>query len=416
MRVLLGHFAQLAFLKAISRVLPLITIPFLVRTIGVCQYGTLEFVKSLSFYFTTLISYGFQYSSTRDISQHRDDKKTIGTLLGAVYTIKLAAILASCVIMGLLIYWVPSIRQVESYCWAFLAVVTASALFPVFVFQGLDKMKWATILNLIGKLLYLVSIFVFVRRPSDAILVPLLLALTDTIRLVLSCTIVYYVFDLRLHRPTWSLICAQIREGWHLFFSQLSIIFYTPLPAIFLGFFIGPDSVAIYSLGDKIVRTTITMIDPFTRALFPIASKRMLQNPQAGLQFITKMACMSLLVLLFISLSYWILAPRIMGLLTVNPVPEAVYIFRLHAFLPCFIIVSSILGMAGLIPAGVGSRYTLTMVMAGLICTLLHFILVPGMEARGAAWSMLICEIFATLMLIFWTLQTYRKAVAVGVS
>ena len=53
------------------------------------------------------------------------------------------------------------------------------------------------------------------------------------------------------------------------------------------------------------------------------------------------------------------------------------------------------------------------MVMAGLLCTVLHFVLVPIMQARGAAWAMLICETFAVVMLIFWTLQTYRKAVPI---
>ena len=414
-RILLSHFLQLAFLKGISRILPLVTLPFLMRTIGVEKYGTLEFVKSISFYFTTFIGYGFRYSATKEISQHKQDKATIGQVLGAVYTIQLVAIAAALAVMGLLVYLVPSIQQVKSYFLCFFFVVMASTLFPIFIFQGLEKMKWATLLNLITKLLYLASIFTLIRGPSDAILVPILLAITDTLRLAMASYLVYYSLGITIYRPTWAMIYAQLQAGWHIFLSQLSIIFYTPLPAITLGFFIGPSSVAIYALAEQIVKATVTIIEPFAQALFPIANRAMAQSLRAGFRFVGKIVLVSIVILLMISTSYWLLAPCIIQLLAGKPIPDATYIFRLHAFLPCIITISTILGIGALVPAGAGSKYTMTLLMTGLICAGLHLMLVPQLQAKGAAWAMLICETFSAVMIIFWTLKTYRRATGVKI-
>ncbi|MEM7383045.1 MAG: oligosaccharide flippase family protein [Bacteroidota bacterium] len=411
-RIFLAHFLQLTFLKGISRILPLATLPFLLRTIGVEKCGILEFVKSFSFYFTTFISYSFRYSATEQISQYKHDKLTIGQILGAVYAIKLVAIVASLAVLALLLYLVPSIRLAKSYCLCFFSIAVVSSLFPIYVFQGLEKIKWATILNLLAKLLYLAGIFILVREPSDAILIPILLLIVDTLRLVVGLYLVYRILGIAVYQPTWGMIYRQLQVGWHIFLSQLSVIFYTPLPIIFLGSFVSPTSVAIYSLGDRIIRTTISMIEPFVQALFPLASTRVAQRLQTGFQFVGKIMLVSVGALLMISTSYWLWAASIIQLFAGKPMPEATYVLRLHAFLPCIIAISTLLGLAFLVPAGAGNQYTTIVFMTGLICVGLHgmyWMWGVQLQAQGVAWIILICEIFSAVMMTLEALRIYRR-------
>ena len=412
-RIFLAHFLQLTFLKGISRILPLIMVPLLLRKIGVEKYGILEFVKSFTFYFTTFIGYSFRYSATKQISQHRHDKLAIGQILGAVYAMQLMAIAVSILVMALLIYLVPSIQLIKRYCLYFLSLAVVSSLFPIYVFQGLAKIKWATLLNLLAKLLYLAGVFILVRQPSDAMLVPILLLIVDTLRLVVALYLVYRSLGIAIYRPTWAMIYRQLQEGWHIFLSQLSVIFYTPLPTIFLGSFVGPHSVAMYSLGDRIIRTTVSMIEPFVQTLFPLASIRVAKSLRTGFQFVGKITLVSLGVLFLMSISFWLLAANIIQLFAGEPIPEATYILKLHAFLPCIIALSTILGMAFLVPAGAGKQYTTTVLMTGLLCAGLHgvyWMWVPQLQARGVAWVMLICEVFAAVMMIVETLRIYHRA------
>jgi len=405
-KVFLANFFQLSFLRGISRILPLITTPFLIRVIGIEKFGTIEFSKAISFYFTTFVSYGFRYSATKQVALHKQDKNTIGQIVSSVYIIKLLIIVICLLVMVMLIVFVPKIREERIYLLCFFPVVIASSLFPTFAFQGLDKMHWLTSLNLISKVLFLAGLFIFIRKPTDDFLFPILLAAVDILRLLIALFILYGRLNIPVSWPVWSIMKQQIREGLHIFLSELAIMFYSRFPTIFLKFAGGSTVVAIYTLGDKIARITAGMLDPFMQALYPIAYQKISSNLKLGIQYIKYLTKNSLIILGIIGIVYWIFADKIIWLLADTDLPEAVEVFKIHAFLPAIIFLSKLLGIGILIPLQAGRKYTLSILITGLIAVGLHFILVPLFQVKGAAWSILLSEVFAV---IFIFLATYRE-------
>ena len=402
----LKHLCHLFFLKRVSRALPLITIPLLARTIGIEQLGIIKFIEAISSYFLAVISYGFRYTATQQIAQYKENKRVVGQLLGTVYTLKLVAIVLCLVVAGGLILCVPKIQQFQTYFWTYFLVVIIHMLFPSFVFQGLDKMPWMTLTKLLAKGVLLTGVIMFIRSPADALLYHIFLGIVDLLQLIIALYATYYLWGIRIRAPTRSMMALQLRQGLHIFLSQLSITFYTRLPAIFLGFLVNPSSVAIYLLGVKAVRFITIMVDPFTRALFPLAHKKLAESLPAGIRFISKLAMGSLAMLVALGGCYWLLATAIVQLLAGKVIQDAVWILKLHAFLPCMVILSNILGMGLLIPMGAGRKYTLVSWTTGLLCVGLHLALVPQLRARGAALAILLCEGFSTAMMS-WV--TYRQ-------
>ena len=337
LKFFLANFFQLSFLKGISRILPLVTTPFLIRVIGMEKFGILEFAKAISFYFTIFVTYGFRYSATKHITLHKDDKNIIGQIVSSVYSIKMVIIFICILIMCLLIVFVPKIRAESTYLLGFFSVVVASSLFPTFAFQGLDKMRWLTSLNLVSKILFLTSLFIFIQSPSDAILFPIILAGVDMLRLIVALFVLYAYLKIPFKWPKWYIILQQIKEGIHIFLSQLAVMFYSRFPTIFLGFSGGPTLVAIYTLGDKITRITEGMLDPYMQSLYPIVYQKISTNLEGGINYIKHLAKISLLIMGAIGIGYWFLADEIINLLAGKSLPKAAEILRLHAFLPSII-------------------------------------------------------------------------------
>jgi PST family polysaccharide transporter len=51
-------------------------------------------------------------------------------------------------------------------------MVLGQVLFPVWFFQGMERMKYITFLNILAKPIFIIAIFIFVKRLSEYLYVP----------------------------------------------------------------------------------------------------------------------------------------------------------------------------------------------------------------------------------------------------
>ena len=74
-KVLIQNIFSLSILHGLNYILPLATIPYLVRVLGPNYFGLLAYVSSIIGVFILITDYGFNLSATRQISINRGDKK-----------------------------------------------------------------------------------------------------------------------------------------------------------------------------------------------------------------------------------------------------------------------------------------------------------------------------------------------------
>ena len=142
---IIENFSYLSVLQILSLITPLITYPYLVKTLGEVMYGTVVFAQAVVTYFNILVVFGFNFTAARDVSLHRDNPKKLNEIISAVTIIKTLFLIVSLLLISGYMLYVSQIDYILYYLsfWICLNEI----LFPTWFFQGIEEMKYITFIN-----------------------------------------------------------------------------------------------------------------------------------------------------------------------------------------------------------------------------------------------------------------------------
>ncbi|MDD5692717.1 MAG: oligosaccharide flippase family protein, partial [Candidatus Omnitrophica bacterium] len=226
-RIVFKNFISLTTLQGMNYILPLAVLPYLIRVIGIERFGLIAFAQSFVQYFMILTDYGFTLSATREISLFGEHKEKSSAIFSSVMTVKFILAGISALALCAIIYFVPKFRNDWPVYILSFGTVIGSSLFPVWFFQGKEKMSYISVINVIGAVIYALCIFIFIKGPADYLLVPLLNSLLFIISGIWGLYIAFKRFDLRFVVQKYADIRKELRTGWDIFISILSVNAYT---------------------------------------------------------------------------------------------------------------------------------------------------------------------------------------------
>ena len=64
---LLANFSYLSIIEIIGLLLPLVSYPYLIRTVGANNYGIVVFAQAIVAYIIIIVNFGFNVSATRRV-------------------------------------------------------------------------------------------------------------------------------------------------------------------------------------------------------------------------------------------------------------------------------------------------------------------------------------------------------------
>jgi polysaccharide transporter, PST family len=271
-RRLIDNILSLGILQIVNYVLPLVVLPYLVIVLGVEKFGVLAFALAVINYFNILIEYGFNLSATREISILREDKDKVSQIFSSVITIKLILFIISLSILSIFIYFFERLNN-EMYVYYFtFLMLFGKTIFPVWYFQGVERMRYITFLNILPKLLATISIFIFIQEADDYVFVPLINSLGFVIGGLIAFIIAIKEVNLKI--PSFNHMKTIFNESTSLFVSNLSVTFFTASNVLILGLFTTDYIVGIYSSIERLISALKNLIMPIYQGIFPWLSKK----------------------------------------------------------------------------------------------------------------------------------------------
>ena len=402
---LIESFLSLSALNGINILLPLITLPYLVRTIGLSKYGAYSIVYTVIQYILLVSAYGFSYTATKQVAQNRENINYIGIIFHSTIIARFIISIPVLIAGGVLSYFIYPLDYVWMYIWG-IGIVLGDVLNPIWIFQGFEKMRYMTYVNVVSKVFFTVFIFVFVRSIDDYIYITLWNSLGFIVAGLLSYYISVKVFKIPFVKISKEDVCFQMKNGWSVFLSTFFMNLYRNSNIFILGFFVNDYGVGVYSAAEKVVKAVQSVTAPVSNALFPYLSSsfkgRSSKDCSRQILSINK----KIGVFFFFITVIFFLSTNIINQVFFNNTDQKITVL-MRLMSPVIIIGSMnyVLGIAGLVNLNYNNYFLKAVTISGIVSLLFLISTVSSLDIYSGAIAMLLAEI----VLLIYCYQKLKK-------
>lgn len=288
-------------LQIVNTAMPLITLPYITRVLGASQYGIFSSALNLVCYFQVIVEYGFNLSAARKVSIATDNAE-----ISRIYTCVMVSKLLLCGVtffLMILMMFVFDVDHVQMICMLILyLMVLGAAMQQTWLFQGLQVMKYITIVSLISRMISLGLIFSLVRRAEQVYLYCWLYSLVFLLMGIFSLLVVNMRLGIYCQNFMLKDLLTEIKDGWYLFTTSAMTSIFSGIGVTVLAFTSTHQNVGIYSAIQKIPVMMSMLYAPIGIAIFPNLGKYFLESFEIGVSKVKKISKYVIICVIFISL------------------------------------------------------------------------------------------------------------------
>ena len=376
-RKIIENFLSLSFIRAADFLLPLIVLPYLISTLGIEKFGLTAFAAALVNYFLNITQYGFSLSAVRDLSRNQESHKMIEDIFNVVISTKFILLLMSAIIFGILIIIVPSFYEYHLlYIYSF-GLVIGDVLFPKWFFQGIEQMRFITLINIFFKLTFLILVFTFIKEESDFVYVPLLQSLGAITGGIYSLYIIHKRYKIKLRIVSRNEIKMHLKSSFSYFITLILPTLYSNTSVFLLGIFTNNTFVGYFSGALRISNAFSSFNAILTRTFYPFVNKTK--------KNISKINCIILLCGLLVTLLMFGSAKYSVLLVLGVDMVKSITIVMILSLSPLLLSIRTVYGINFLLVKGLDRLYMNIALVSSVFGFILAFIFIPLFSFYGAA-------------------------------
>lgn len=382
--------------QVVVTVLPVITMPYVSRVLGLHANGIHSYTESIVTYFILIGSLGISLYGLRKVAYVSEDKEALSKSAWEIILLKIILLMVT------LIFYVPILCINGQYASIYriqLINVIANGIDLTWLFQGIEDFKKITLRNLIVKLLYVVSLFLFIKGPDDLNKYIFLITFSC---LVGNLFMWYYAKNYISFRVKVKLLhpLSHLKGTITLFIPQIMNYVYALLDRSMLGWITGnTDTVGIYDQAQRIVRMVTAILQSLSYVIMARVANLSSNNDMEGISYYIKKS---------INFTLFLGIPAVFGLIGVADqfIPvflgveylDVALILKLLSILILTMSMNSIFGIQILIPLGNEKYYAMATTVGAVSNVVINIVTIPRLGIIGACISSIIAEMFVLII------------------
>lgn len=384
--------------QILTIIIPIITIPYVSRIFGAKGMGIYGYTFSVAQFFYIVGMFGISSYGIREIAYVRNDRKTTTKKFWDIWSLQVVTSLC-----GLVIYMVCIIYfNLLDYRIAFLFQIPflLNAIFDIsWFFIAMEDFKKTVTRNIIVKIIGLILIFTFVKKPSD---IYIYILINSSIVFLGSLTLWLFIKEYigKFHIKNVN-IKQHINGAALILIPQFSIQTYTSLDKILIGKLSTIEQVGFYDQSQRIARIALAIVTSLSVVLMPRIANMFARNEVKKVEeYIVKSVNFTLVSSVFIMSVIIGISKNFVPWFFGSEFNVIILYMMLTSLIILFIAVGGVFANQYTLPTNKNKEYIIPLVAASVINITLNLILVPKFQALGGVISIVITEFIVCLLRI----------------
>lgn len=408
MKTLEKNFIYNVLYQLLVIVLPLITAPYIARTLGAESVGVYSYTYSVAQYFLLFAMLGISTHGNRCIASVKNDRDKLSREFCSIYSIQICTYTIS-----MALYWgYLLLSHIDNRLIAgiqFLYVLSGAFDISWYYF-GTEQFKITVTRNTIIKLTTVIFMFVFVHSPSDLWKYTLIMASGMFVSQIYLWK--YIPKQVILRRVSFTEIKIHIKPIIILFIPVIAYSIYKLMDKIMLGNMTSYSQVGYYENAGKIINIPMGVITALGTVMLPRMSSIVSSGEREKARDYIRIS-IKLVTIMGSAIAF--------GLIGISDILVPIYFGT--EYLPCislinllsvtvfFISWANVVRTQYLIPLRYDKIYVLSMVLGAFVNFVINYTLIPQFQGNGAAVGTIAAEftvMITQMILIRHSLPIFR--------
>ena len=287
------NFIYNAILTMSGYIFPLMVYPYVSRILGVSNIGACNFVDSIVEYFTIISMMGMNTIGIREIAKCKNDQQKLDNVFSQLFSLNTLTTITAIIILIIATNIVPKFAPYKDLLYIGVGKLFFNYMLINWFFQGLENFKYIAARTIFVKILFVISVFLFVKTETDVKLYYFLVALTwagnGIINFIYAKKYVSFNFTLKINK---AIIGSFFILGVYWFMNSM----YTTLNVAFLGFATNDIEVGYYTTANKLLTVIMTMFTALTSVMVPRVSVALKSNDNSEAKALIRKAINALML------------------------------------------------------------------------------------------------------------------------
>lgn len=381
----------------LNLIFPLVTFPYVTRTLSVNEVGKYNFSQSIITYFLLIAALGIDKYAIREGAKFRDNSQKISDFASEVFTVNIVSTLIAYFLLFIYLSFSSKAHSYISCILIFSLQIIFTTIGTEWLYSIFEEYTYITIRSIIFKIISLILLFTFVRQPEDYLKYTAITVFSTVGSNILNFIHARKLCNIHLKfNFDWESVLKPILT---IFATNIAIQIYVSSDTTMLGYIKNDYTVAIYSVSTKVYNVLKPVLSAALTVTVPRFALYAGKGEKREYNRLMLKVINSLLVIVIPSMIGLIMLSRdIVIIIGGQQYVESQTSLVILSIAIIFSIFSGLFNQCALLPYH-REKYSLR---ASIISALenigLNFLLIPKFAERGAAITTVLAEMTMAIM------------------